>query len=408
MDPQLTEAARALAAGDPLSALKRVALRDDAPALALHGIAMAQLGDLARGGALLARAARRFGPRDAVARARCVIARAEIALATRALGAAGRDRALEAARATLEARGDRSNALHARLVAIRRLLLLGRVELAERARAGVELRGARPALVAIAELVAAQIALRRVHAGAARAALGRARDAALRARIPALSAEIDLAAAALEAPAARLVSSGAARPVALDEVEAVLASPALVVDAFRRTVRAGRRAAALARRPVLFALARALAEAWPGDVAREALIAAAFEVRRGNASHRARLRVEVGRLRRELRELADVRATPGGFALVPRRAGRVAVLVPPIDGGGAAVLALLADGEAWSTSALALALGQSQRTVQRLLAELAAAGRVWSRGGARARRWLAPPSHGFTTALLLPAALAIG
>src|SRR5215468_487482 len=188
MDPQLTEAARALAAGDPLSALKRVALRDDAPALALRGIAMAQLGDPARGGELLARAARGFGPRDAVSRARCVIARAEIALATRALGAASRDRALEAALATLEARGDRSNALHARLVGIRRLLLLGRVELAERALAGVELRGARPALVAIAELVAAEIALRRVHAGGARAALGRARDAARRARIPALSA----------------------------------------------------------------------------------------------------------------------------------------------------------------------------------------------------------------------------
>lgn len=408
MDPLLTDAARALATGDPLTALKRVALRDDPPALALHGIAMAQIGDLARSRELLARAARGFGPRDAVARARCVIARSEIALATRALGPDRRDRALDAAIAALDAHGDRRNALHGRLIALRRLLLLGRVELAAHARDALVLDGAPPALAAIAELASAEIAMRRIDPQAAQAALGRARDAAMRARIPALVAEVAAATTALDAPAARLIASGAARPLALDEVAAVLAAPGVIVDACRRAVRDGRRVAPLARRPVLFALARALGEAWPRDATREALIATAFEVRRANDSHRARLRVELGRLRRELRGIAEIRASPGGFALAPRRAHRVAVLVPPIDGHGAALLALLADGEAWSTSALALALGQSQRTVQRALSELEARAQVRSRGDARARRWLAPPSHGFTTALLLPAGLPIG
>ena len=105
MDSLITAAARALAAGDPLGALKRVALRDDAPALALRGIAMAQLGDLARAKALLRRAARAFGPKEAVARARCVVAEAEIALVSRDLGWPAK--ALDAARATLEAHGDR-------------------------------------------------------------------------------------------------------------------------------------------------------------------------------------------------------------------------------------------------------------------------------------------------------------
>src|SRR5512146_253774 len=108
MDPLITAAARALAVGDPLGALQRIALRDDAPALALRGIAMAQLGDLARAKSLLRRAARAFGRKDAVARARCVVAEAEIALVSRDLGATAK--ALDAARATLEKHGDRLNA----------------------------------------------------------------------------------------------------------------------------------------------------------------------------------------------------------------------------------------------------------------------------------------------------------
>jgi hypothetical protein len=159
---------------------------------------------------------------------------------------------------------------------------------------------------------------------------------------------------------------------------------------------------------VLFALARALGEAWPGDVPRDTLVARAFGAKRADESHRARLRVEVGRLRRLLRTLADVSATQRGFRLAPRRARRVVVLARPVDGEHAAVTALLADGESWSSSALALALGTSQRTVQRALDALAAAGRVQSFGRGRARRWLTPPVPGFTTTLLLPAPLPTG
>jgi hypothetical protein len=193
----------------------------------------------------------------------------------------------------------------------------------------------------------------------------------------------------------------------LDEIEALLTSGALVVDACRRGLRAGATWQPLARRPVLFALARALAEAWPGDADRDALIARVFRTTRPDETHRARLRVEIGRLRALVAPLARIEASARGFALTPLGEHAVVVLVPPIDGEQASLLALLADGAAWSTSALALALGDSQRTVQRALAELEAAGRVRSIARARAQRWLAPPLAGFTTILLLPAALAL-
>jgi hypothetical protein len=163
----------------------------------------------------------------------------------------------------------------------------------------------------------------------------------------------------------------------------------------------------LARRPVLFALAHALALAWPGDIDREALILRAFRTRRPDETHRARLRVEIGRLRALVARLADIEATARGFVLQPRDGRTVAVLAPPVDGDQASLVALLSDGAAWSTSALALALGASQRTVQRALVELEAQARVRSMGRARARRWLAPPLAGFTTILLLPTALPI-
>ncbi|HEU4395199.1 MAG TPA: helix-turn-helix domain-containing protein [Planctomycetota bacterium] len=403
MDSLITAAARALAAGDPLGALKRVALRDDAPALALRGIAMAQLGDLPRARALLRRAARRFGPREVVARARCVVAESEIALATRELG--GSAKALGAARATLEAHGDRANAAHARYLEIRRLLLIGRIEEAERALASSDPVPLPPSLRCVHELAAAGIAMRRLRTKGAREALANARRAARQSRIPALVAEVKAAGAALNAPAARLLARGRTRSLRLGEVEALFARRALVVDGCRRAVRGASVVVSFARRPVLFALARALAEAWPGDAARDALVARAFGWRVADESHRARLRVEAGRLRRALRALASVRATPRGFALVPRRAREVVVLAPPVDGDHAAVVALLADGEAWSTSALALALGTSQRTVQRALDALAAGGKVEALGRGRARRWTAPPLPGFTTTLLLPSLL---
>ncbi len=400
MDSLITAAARALAAGDPLGALKRVALRDDAPALALRGIAMAQLGDLVRAKALLRRAARAFGPKEAVARARCVVAEAEIALVSRDLGWPAK--ALEAARATLEAHADRVNAAYARYLEVRRLLLIGRIDEAERTLAELDPAPLPPASRTVHELVAAGIANRRIRTKAARAALARAKRAAHHARIPALTAEVESAYLVLNTPAARLIASGGERVLLLEEVEALLASKAFVVDACRHVVRRAGKVVSLARRPVLFALARALGEAWPGDVPRDALVARAFGSKLADESHRARLRVEVGRLRAVLRTLADVSATKRGFALAPRRAREVVVLAPPVEEEHAWVLALLADGESWSSSALALALGTSQRTVQRALDSLQAAGKVRSFGRGRARRWMTPPVPGFTTTLLLP------
>jgi hypothetical protein len=399
----MTAAARALAAGDPLGALNRIALRRDPPALALRGIAMAQLGDLDRAKALLRRAARAFGPREAMARARCVVAEAEIALVSRELGWPAK--ALEAARATLEEHGDRLNAAHARLLEIRRLLLIGRLDEAESRLVRLDPAPFPPALRAAYELVVAGIALRRLRTTAARAALDRAAQAARQANIPALSAEVESAWSALNAPVARLVARGTERALRLEEVEDLLASGALIVDACRYMVRDARMAVSLARRPVLFALARALGEAWPADVPRGTLLALAFGARLADESHRARLRVEVGRLRRMLRSLADVSATKRGFALVPRDTAEVVVLARPVEERHAPVLAVLADGESWSSSALALALGTSQRTVQRALDQLAAAGKLQSFGRGRARRWMTPPVAGFATSLLLPAAL---
>jgi hypothetical protein len=403
MDSLITAAARALAAGDPLGALNRVALRGDAPALALRGIAMAQLGDLVRAKALVRSAARGFGPREAVARARCVVAEAEIALVMRDL--AWPAKALAAARATLEAHGDRANAAHAGYLEARRLLLVGHLDEAERALAGLDPAPLPPASRAAYELVVAGIAMRRLRTKTARVALARAERAARDARIPALAAEVESVSVILNTPAARLIAGGEQRALRLDEVEALLASSALVVDACRHVVCDARTEVSLARRPVLFTLARALAEAWPADVPRGTLIERAFGTKHADESHRARLRVEVGRLRSALRTLAGVSATPRGFALSPLGAREVVVLARLVEDKHAAVLALLADGESWSSSGLALALRASQRTVQRSLDSLAATGKVQSLGRGRSRRWMTPPVPGFTTTLLLPTPL---
>ncbi len=405
MDSLITAAARALAAGDPLAALKRIALRDDPPALALRGIAMAQLGDFARAKKLLRRAARAFGPREAVARARCVVAEVEIALASRDLGWSAK--VLDAARVTLEAHGDRMNAAYARYLEIRRLLLVGRLDEAEHALAELDPAPFPPAARATHELVVAGIAFRRLRTRAARTALARAGQEARRAGIPALTAEVERARLVLDTPAARLIVRGEERHLLLEEVEALLASKAFVVDALRHVVRAESKLVSLARRPVLFALARALGEAWPEDVARDTLVARAFGLKHADESLRARLRVEIGRLRAVLRALAGVSATERGFALVPRGARDVVVLARPVEEKHAAVLAFLADGETWSSSALALALGTSQRSVQRALDSMAAAGKVQAFGRGRSRRWMTPPLPGITTTLLLPAPLPI-
>ncbi len=403
MDSLITAAAQALAVGDALGAMKRVALRNDPPALALRGIAMAQLGDLARAKALLKGAALAFGPREAVARARCVVAQAEIALVSRDL--TWPEKALEAARLTLERRGDRVNAAHARTLQIRRLLLIGHLDAAERLLADLDPSPLPPAARAGHELALAGVAIRRLRTGPARAALARAAEAAAKAGIPALAVEVGEAARVLDAPAARLLDGGAQRLLQLQEVEALLASGTLVVDACRNVVRAGGIIVPLASRPVLFALARALGEAAPSDISRSALLARAFRARHADESHRARLRVEIGRLRAALAGLAEVKATSHGFALLAHGGRAVVVLAPPVEEDHAALLALLADGESWSSTALAIALSLSPRTVQRALDALAAAGKVQFVGNGRARRWMMPPVVGFPTTLLLPGPL---
>src|SRR5689334_1178039 len=405
MDSLITAAARALATGKPLNALNFIALRDDAPALALRGIAMAQLGDLSRAKALLRRAARAFGPREGVARARCAVAEAEVALVSRDLN--WPVKVLDTACDALERHGDRANAAHARYLKTRYLLLIGRLDEAERLLVGFDLAPLPAASRAAHELVVAGIAMRRLRIKAASAALARAKGAPLRARTPPLLAEVESASRVLDSPAARLIAHGKDQLLRLGDIETLLVSKALVVDACRHVVCHSDKVISLETRPVLFALARALAEAWPGDAPRAVLLARAFRAKHADESHRARLRVEIGRLRRLLRPLAEVSATEHGFTLVTRRAREVVVLARPVEEEHGAVLAFLADGESWSSSALALALGASQRTVQRALDALVAAGKVQSFGRGRALRWMTPPLPGFTTTLLLPAPLPV-
>jgi tetratricopeptide (TPR) repeat protein len=408
MDSLLTSGARLLSAGDPLGALKRIALRDDAPALALRGIAMAQLGDFARARELLRRAARNFGDRERLSRARCQVAEAEVALASRAFGPALHR--LEPAAQVLAAQGDYANALHARLVGARFHLLTGDVAAAQKALARIERASVEPppAIAARTELTRAELAVRRIRVMDAAKALERAAAYARAAGVPALAAEVDRLRGVLSAPSARLIREGTVEVLGLAGVERLFASGDLVVDGCRREIRDSRRSVRLAGRPVLFALARGLAEAWPADVPRDQLITRAFEARVPQPSHRSRLRVELGRLRSVLRSLARVEATVRGFRLVPVRAPGVCVLAPPMDGPAGTLLALLADGEAWSTSALARAVGSSQRTVQRTLQQLQESEALRAVGRGRSRRWLAPALGGFAPTLLLPGSLRLG
>ncbi len=399
MDPDLDSAARALAVADPLGALRHVALREDPPALAIRGVAMAQLGDYAVARRLLARAGKAFAVGNPVARARCIAAQAEVALASRDLSGAGR--LLDAAARALDATGDVANAAFVRIQMARRLVLLGRSRDASRVLLALDLRRASPHLAALSELTRAAIAVRSLQAVDARSSLSRALGAARAAKIPALVAEVEVAMQSLDVPVARAGRDGDARRLGLAEVEAIVRSGALVVDACRREVRAGSTVVSLVTRPVLFAIATTLGEAAPAEATREGLFLDAFGAKRSNDSLRARLRVEVGRLRLAVAAIAEVRATPNGFALSPRRGDRVHVLLPPAPGAASPVLALLGAGESWSTSGLAAALGQSQRTVQRLLGALEAEGKVQAVGAGRSRRWIAPPPAGFATTLLL-------
>lgn len=406
MDSAIGTAARALSVGDPLHALKFVALRNDAPALALRGIALAQLGELGKARQLLRRAATAFGDAQPLSRARARLALAEVSLALRDLNGAARG--LDEAVTALSRHGDVANAAFGRLVQTRRLALLGEVDEAERSLARVELAGAPARFAALAALTAADLAMKRLDAVRAARALQSARGAAMRARIPALLSEVVAAEKQLSAPVARLRVGGSERALSLAELPQRSNTSRLIVDGCRREARLGKLRVSLVSRPLLLELLIALATAAPGDVARDELIARVFGARRANESHRVRLRVEVGRLRRLLARLSAIVATPSGFALTPAPGIEVATLLPPADGEGSALSALLQSGEAWATSALAAALGKSQRAVQRALSELEAAGKVRASGAGRSRRWVATPAAGIATTLLLVAPGTLG
>ncbi|HVU04954.1 MAG TPA: HTH domain-containing protein [Polyangiaceae bacterium] len=406
MDPALGAASEALSRGDPLGALRFVALRRDAPALALRGVALAQLGEYATARKLLGQAGRAFRDVDPGAYARCLAAEGEVALECRDLSSA--ERALERAIPLLESSGDRENAWFCRLQLARRLVVLGRLAEAERALSRLRRRGLPPRMLVLLGLLSADVARRSTEPDVARAALDRAFGSAHAAGIPALLADVRAAREELETPVGRVVERGRERSVTLQDVADVLKSPALVVDTCRREIRAGKTILPLLRRPVLLALAAALGEAHPGEATRETLIQRAFGAARVTESLRARLRVELGRLRRLLGSLGDVNATEAGFVFVPRSDRAVVVLHPPVEGPRGTLLALLASGEPWSTQALAAALGTSARTVQRALLDLESEGKVRGLGAGRARKWALAELPGFATSLLLLAQVGRG
>ena len=383
MEAPLTAAARALFLGDALSALKWLAGRTDAPARAMRGAALSQLGEFSRAKAQLRAALRALGPADGLLRARCLAAEAEIALALGDL----RWSAEPVARAVaeLQAAGDARNAAYLQLVAARAALRLGRPADAERLLRHAKLAPA-PLERTFAELVRVELAAKRGDPDLLTQALASARAAAERAAIPTLVAEVARIRDHYEGPSAVITSRGKARTASFCEVCTLARSASVVVDGGGRELRSAGGCLPFARRPVLFEVLRVLAEGWPEAVPRDALIARAFGARRPNESHRIRLRVEVGRLRKAMRPWLGVVAEGPGYALSAK--GEVVLVMPLEESPASRLLSLMHGGEAWSASSLAQALGVSERTVQRSLGELSSAGKVGPTGNGRGRRWV--------------------
>jgi hypothetical protein len=365
----MVQAARALAAGEPLVALGAVGRVESALGLTLRGIAYAQLGDLDLARTSLERGLAQAEDASTVARIRAALVEVALGTGDPALAARGARTGAD----ELDRLGDDRNAAMQRLVLARAEILLGHLDEARRAIDGV-LRGALPPDVrAVAWLARAELGVRTVAASDARAALSRARRALARAPHPLLEREIAACDDELTRPVARLQRSGALREADLFEVERASGGALLLVDACRRLAVSAGITVSLARRPVPFALLLVLARAFPASVPRDELALRAFDVRRVNASHRARLRVEMGRLRKLLHGLgAAPVATADGYALTSAR--DVAVLLALSDDDAARVALLLGDGATWSAQRVAEHAGISKRTAQRALGALVARG----------------------------------
>jgi tetratricopeptide (TPR) repeat protein len=393
----LLDAGSALARGEALRALGLVGRADTALGLTLRGVAYAQLGDLEMARRSLERALAVVG--DGRTRARARAALAEIALHTGDPAATAR--AARASAEELDALGDPRNAAMQRLVVARAEVLLGR--LGEARRAVEEVLAAAdlaPDVRAVASLAQAEIALRDLAPTEAQGALARARRALAQQPQELLSRAIDRVEGELSLPVARLLRGGVVGSADLFAIEQVCRGDVLLVDDCRRLVLGGRASIPLARRPVVFALLLALARAWPGSTPRDELIARIFDARRSNASHRARLRVEVGRLRKILDGLgAGPVATPDGYALSSAR--EVVVLLPPSDDDEARLASLLSDGASWSAQSLAEHAGVSKRTAQRVLGGLVEGGRAERTGEGKNVRYARPGAPIASRMLLL-------
>lgn len=395
------QAALALHAGDAIGALQAVALRDDPRSLAMRATAMARMGDLARARILFERAERGFAGSDRLGHARCLLARAELQLAMRDGGWPAAE--LLGAHAIFREQGDTWNATYLKLVEARRAIMLGRLDEAETILA-VHGHGGHPVLRAIANLLGAHLFFRQLRIGEARTALARASGDLEAGGPEALRMEVLRMHATLRTPFAGRRSGKDLLPLLPDALCALNQSVNLIVDATRFEVRHRESAISLVTRPVLFSLLSCLATAWPGECRREDLIGAVFRGRQVDESYRARLRVEMLRLRRLLGAVGSVVATAGGYRLVPDNATAVVMIEPLAGTRHAQLLALLGDGEAWTSLAVAEALGASRRTAQRSLEALSREGLVRKQGAGSAQRWRAPGVDPIALAMLLPAA----
>ncbi|PCC68517.1 HTH domain-containing protein [Nannocystis exedens] len=392
----LLAAARALAGGDPLRALAGVGRDDSARGLTLRGIAYAQLGDLELARDALARAVDLADDPLLAARARAALVEVELGSGAPALAA----REARLAADALERLGDPRNAAMQRLVLARAEVLLGRLNEARRAVEAVLAGDLGPDLRAVASLVQAEIAVRALAPTDARSALARAREAMAHAPHQLLARTVEALEQELARPLASVWRAGVTTEADLFAIEALSRGHLLLVDACRRLALGGRVTIPLARRPVLFALLLELARAWPAAVARDLLAARAFSVRRVNDSHRARLRVEIGRLRKLMDGLAAAPvASDDGYLLASQR--DVAVLLPPTDDEAARLGLLLGDGAAWSAQALAEHAGVSRRTAQRALQQLVERGAVVRTGKGKDVRYTRPGAPIASRMLLL-------